>query len=152
MTTLETTGRKEGCCGLCGEKWQPQNYGSPRRCAFEGETFGDNWTCGLVDRIRREMYDRSHEDHALRYRNEGGVGSVGALVVEVPGTDPSFPFRDHLLTGLLVATWYKNRAATDTMEWAVLERDIPCEQKRTLTREQAVLIVNHLNEKELAES
>lgn len=137
--------RKEGCCELCGKPWQPEHFGSPRKCAFEGETFSDdNWNCGLANRLRREMYDKEDEPCALRWRNDDGVGSVGALVIEVPETDPNSP-SDYKLAGVLIASWYKDRGRVDTLEWAFEERGT---DSRELTRTHALDIVRTLDDRE----
>lgn len=140
--------RKENCCEVCGEEWQPSNFGSPRRCAFDGEGFGPNWNCGLVSRIREEIYNNQNDNNALRYRNDDGIGSVGALVIEIPGENPDNPCFDYVLCGLLVSTWYKDRGATESMEWAVQDYGFEDDAGRELTKEQAVKIVEYLNQRE----
>lgn len=142
--------QKEGQCELCSRDWQPANYGSPRKCAFEGETFSsNNWNCGLANRIRRAMYDDEYEGHALRYRNDCGVGSVGALVVEVPSkADDADHGFDHEFCGLLVADWYKDRGALDGLKWGL---EITGLNGPEVTRAQAVAIVDWLDGREAAQ-
>lgn len=141
--------RKEGQCELCRRDWQPANYGSPRKCAFEGETFSSsNWNCGLANRIRKAMYDDEHEGHALRYRNDVGVGSVGALVVEVPSSAPDADHGfDHEFCGLLVADWYKDRGALDGLKWGL---EITGLDGPEVTRAQAMAIAAWLDSREAA--
>lgn len=131
--------RKEGCCALCGEEWQPAHFGNPRKCAFEGETFsGNNWNCGLVSTIRSAMYDNEDEQWALRIRFDDQ--SFAALFVAIPDSDLNTHY-DYELMGLLVGSWYKDRGACDELKWGIQDRGTDGEE---LTREQAVKIAAHL--------
>jgi hypothetical protein len=137
--------RKEGSCEHCGKLWQPENYGSPRKCAFENETFsGDNWNCGLVSSIRREMYNDEEEAWALRVRRDDQ--SFAALYVGVPSWDGTWG-DGYELMGLLVATWYKDRGCCDELKWGIQDRGVESE---ALTRAQAIRIAAHLKAQEEA--
>ena len=45
-------------CPRCAADPQPENYGSPRRCAFpEGVFVADNWACASMDVVRSREDD-----------------------------------------------------------------------------------------------
>lgn len=98
------------------------------------------------------MYDNEDERFALRFRNDIGIGSVGALVIEIAGENPENPFADYVLSGLLVATWRKDRGATDSMGWAVQRHGFDSDDGRGLTRAQAQQIVALLDARGTEES
>jgi hypothetical protein len=140
--TKQEPARKEGSCEHCGREWQPENYGNPRQCAFEGKEFsGSNWNCGLVGAIRGEMYDNESEAHALRVRRDDQ--SHAALFVAVPGEDPA-GCDGYSLFGMIVANWYKDRGRTDELYWTTQFKNEPV--KRT----EAIQIVAHLKAQEAA--
>lgn len=138
--------RKEGSCELCGKEWQPENFGSPRKCAFEGETFsGDNWNCGLVTVIRSEMGE-GDGCHSLHFRDDE-ISTYGALVVAVPDPDPQ-DFCDYSLSGLLIGSWYKERGTCDDLKWGFRAHG---DGSDDLTCDEAVLIAQWLKAREEAQ-
>lgn len=84
-------------CKLCQLRPVPENYGSPRRCAFGefGEFIADNWNCETMNELRG-AYIWKHRDDQVK-------GSICVLPVgEISGTS----------MGYLVLTYYKDRGET----------------------------------------
>lgn len=108
--------RTTGECPRCGLAWQSSGMGESRRCAFEGEAFdARNWACGWAGLIRDRMNARDG-DTSLSFRDDA-VGSYGATVVTFPREQNTGEGPD-VNAGMLVATWSKNRGATDEIRWA----------------------------------
>lgn len=50
-------------CPRCAADPQPENFGSPRRCAFETGTFNpNNWQCETMALLSRSVAHCFHED------------------------------------------------------------------------------------------
>lgn len=90
--------RVDDMCPGCAADPQPEDFGSPRACAFPGGVFnGDNWACVSMAPIRDAAYEvevRCEDSHMsiLPFFDEDGCG------------------------GFIVVSYYKHRGRTSTAD------------------------------------
>jgi hypothetical protein len=93
-------------CGLI-KNWN----GDDPNCPFQSsETFGENWNCGIINKVR-DICDAAIEgkDHRLHYQYCEDQKYVTINIDQVENDEGDF-------IGLcLWVTWYKSRGATDAM-------------------------------------
>lgn len=110
-------------CQRCENDTQPEDYGSPRKCAFiNGEFTPNNWNCGTM-RILRNILGYEKWDSCEFRQNDSSLGVI--------------PFIDEADHGMYaVLSWYKNRGCT--LQAYIMSDDDP---PRPLTLKDAETII-----------
>lgn len=92
-------------CTRCAVDPQPENFGSPRRCAFDdaGTFTGENWNCATIHALLEHQQGAEHygdDEHAeVVSVPRRGIGEDGEVYVD--GTD-----------GWIITARYKHRGQT----------------------------------------
>jgi hypothetical protein len=109
-------------CGF-GKTWSGSSIGCPFQSS---DTFGDNWNCGAINKIRDLCdYACEKEDYRLHYQycEDQKYCTINTFVVDdaVGWEDP----KEITALGLcLFVSWYKSRGRTEAM-WLLDEDKIP---------------------------
>ena len=104
-------------CALCKSTPVPENYGSPRSCAFDagGLFTSDNWACVTALHLRELAGENEDSKNEESFYIRANDQSYGALYVppnpnDVPEGEEFGPFRGG---GFIAMSWYKGHGQTE---------------------------------------
>lgn len=117
----------------CQKTWN----GGDIKCPFNSsDKFGDNWMCGLINKIRRLCdFDSDGNNSMLHYQN---CDEQQYATINIAEIEHLYDNEETRMGLCLFVSWYKSRGSTEAM-WILDENNIP----RVPTRQELEAIVEY---------